>query len=412
MRYALGLLALSACNQVSEVLTAVGGDAGEGGTSSDGGGAVSGSGGSAGSGTSGSSGAASLTGVTVDAGDSHGCATRDGLLSCWGGNAEGQLGLGDRVDRTQPSPVSTAAEYVAVATGVAHTCALTRGGTVVCFGANQFGQLGHGTVESSALPVVVSLPARARTIAAGANTTCAVLETGDLYCWGRNWEGNIGLDDQHPGVDQLEPIRSGAESDWLTVSTGDGHTLGVRGEGSLFGWGRNTVGNLGLGQIMDAQRRVATRIGEETDWVRVTAGQDGGCGIRGGVGLLCWGDNSHGSLGLGDRSARLEPTPVPLPSSLPAERISLDTFHACALDRDGALYCWGRNVEGQLGTDDNVEQLSPVLIGAGYAEIAVGRFFTCATTKDQRVWCTGENSAGQLGVGDTVRRARFTEVRF
>jgi alpha-tubulin suppressor-like RCC1 family protein len=419
MRYVWGFFALSACSQVSEVLTAVDGGAGEGGTSSDvagapsagsdGAGAESGSGGA---GTSGSSGAASVMGVTVDAGDSHGCAIRSGLLACWGGNADGQLGLGDRVDRPQPSPVSTSAEYVAVATGVAHTCALTRGGTVVCFGANQFGQLGQGTVESSVLPVSVSLPARARTIAAGANTTCAVLEMGALYCWGRNREGNIGLDDQHPGVDQLEPIQSGTESDWLTVSTGDGHTLGVRAGGWLFGWGRNTVGNLGLGQIVDAQRRAATRIGEGADWVRVVAGQDGGCGIRGEGGLFCWGDNSNGSLGLGDRTARLEPTSVPLPSSLAVERVSLDTFHACAIDRDGALYCWGRNVEGQLGTDDNAEQLSPAPVGSGYTEVAVGRFFTCAVTKDERVWCTGENDAGQLGVGDTARRARLTEVQF
>lgn len=348
----------------------------------------------------------------MDSGDSHSCATRSGLLYCWGGNAEGQLGLGDKLDRSLPNQVSPEPDFTAVTTGVAHTCALARDGGVWCFGANQFGQLGQGTVESSAVPLRVSLPARAQRLAAGANTTCAVLATGALYCWGRNWEGNIGLSDQHPGVDQLEPIRSGSESDWLTVSTGDGHSCGVRGEGLLFGWGRNTVGNLGLGQIMDAQRRSATRIGIETDWWQVVAGQDASCGLRGQGSLFCWGDNAHGTLGLGDRTARLEPTEVALPSGLPVRSASLDTFHACAVDDDAALYCWGRNVEGQLGTGDHAEQLSPFYVGPGYASVAVGRFSTCASTVDERVWCTGENVAGQLGVGDVLRRESFTEVVF
>jgi hypothetical protein len=246
------------------------------------------------------------------------------------------------------------------------------------------------------VPLSVSLPARAVQLSAEANTACAVLESGELYCWGRNWEGNIGLNDQHPGVDQPSPVRSGTASDWLLTGTGDGHTCGIRQPGLLFGWGRNSAANLGLGQTVDEQRRVATPIGTEQDWRSVVSGQDASCGIRS-LGLLfCWGGNSYATLGLGDRVQRLSPTQLAAPGGSGAwTEVSLDTFHACAVDADNELYCWGRNLEGQLGTADTDDRLAPELVGVGFSHAAVGRFSSCAVSIDAgaRVSCAGENKA-------------------
>jgi alpha-tubulin suppressor-like RCC1 family protein len=308
------------------------------------------------------------------------------------------------------------ADWVGVATGVAHTCALKQNGSVWCFGANTVGQLGQGNIAPSNVPLPVPLPRKARQLSSEANTACAVLDDGELYCWGRNWEGNIGLNDTHPGVDQLSPVRSGSESDWEVVGTGDGHTCGVRGVGLLFGWGRNTAANLGLGQTNDPQRRAATRIGTDDDWLSVVSGQDSSCGIRGpravGIGgdLFCWGGNSFGNLGLGDLEQRLVPTAVA--AGTVWSHISIDTFHACGIDSEQNLYCWGRGIEGQLGTGDNVERSSPELTGTGFVQVAVGRMSSCATAAKDALLCTGENSAGQLGLGDNQRRNTFTEVAF
>lgn len=349
-------------------------------------------------------------GAFVDAGDAHACVTRAGALYCWGAGADGRLGLADTDDRDEPARVGRDADWISVATGVAHTCALKSDGSVWCFGASNVGQLGQGATESSSVPVRVPLPGPVRHLSSEANTACVVLQDHTLYCWGRNWEGNIGLNDTHPGVDQLSPIRSGERSDWVLTGTGDGHTCGVRGAGLLFGWGRNTAANLGLGQTNDQQRRVATQIGEDADWQAVVSGQDSSCGIRSGDQLFCWGGNSFGNLGLGDAQPRLVPTRVA--PEVRWVQVAIDTFHGCGIDAESSLYCWGRGIEGQLGTSDNDERLEPVLVGQGMAQVAVGRMFTCAVSRAGAVSCTGENAAGQLGVGGRARRNVFSELSF
>lgn len=415
------IVSLAGCSQVVDVLGAAEGGGGVAqagsatvaGTASGGGSPGGGSGPLEAAGepsTGGAQPADPALGVFVDAGDAHSCAARFGVLYCWGANVDGRLGVGDTEDRNAPARVGVDADWVSVATGVAHTCALKRDGSVWCFGANTVGQLGQGNTLSSSAPLRVDLPGKVVQLSSEANTACAVLDDGELYCWGRNWEGNIGLGDTHPGVDQLLPVRSGADSDWKLTGTGDGHTCGIRGVGLLFGWGRNTAANLGLGQTPDQQRRAATRIGVEEDWLSVVSGQDSSCGLRLGGNLFCWGGNSFGNLGLGDTVQRLVPTQV-APGRVWSE-LSIDTFHGCGIDAEHDLYCWGRGIEGQLGTGDNAERLSPELIGPGFAQVVVGRMSSCARSTDDDVYCTGENAAGQLGLGDNTRRNAFSLVTF
>jgi len=104
--------------------------------------------------------------------------------------------------------------------------------------------------------------------------------------------------------------------------------------------------------------------------------------------------------------------PTPVVMGRVWTKIAIDTFHGCGIDDGSSLYCWGRGIEGQLGTGANDAVLGQALIGSGYAQVAVGRMFTCAVTSDDRVVCTGENAAGQLGLGDALRRNVFTEVPF
>lgn len=349
-------------------------------------------------------------GVYVDAGNEHACAVRDGALYCWGSGADGRLGLGDSDARDTPERVGSDQDWVSIATGAEHSCALKNDGSVWCFGKNDVGQLGQGTTLSSSVPLRVALTRPVVQLSSEASTACAVLDNQELYCWGRNREGNIGLDDTHPGVDQLSPVRSGDFSDWQLTATGDGHTCGIRAGGLLFGWGRNTAANLGLGQTRDQQRRAAVQIGSDDDWRLVVSGQDSSCGIRSANALFCWGGNGFGNLGLGDTDTRLTPTQVA--PELSWTQIAIDTFHACGIDESGALYCWGRGIEGQLGTSDNEERLAPVLVGSGFAQVAVGRMFTCAVDAGAAVLCTGENAAGELGVSGTERRNSFTELTF
>ena len=89
--------------------------------------------------------------------------------------------------------------------------------------------------------------------------------------------------------------------------------------------------------------------------------------------------------------------------------VSTRSFHSCGL-LGAELWCWGRNIEGQLGLDDWDLRYEPTWVGGGYVEVSAGPFTTCAVTQSGYVACTGKNDVGELGTGDAERRATFTQV--
>ncbi len=131
--------------------------------------------------------------------------------------------------------------------------------------------------------------------------------------------------------------------------------------------------------------------------------------LRGGV--LCWGDNFGGQLGDGTKVSRLAPTPV-VGLSTGVRELAAGAMHTCALTTGGAVFCWGSNGFGQLGTGAPApESLVPTVVAgfaAGVRALAANASHTCALTADGAVFCWGNNEAGQLGDGTTTNR--FTPV--
>ena len=169
-------------------------------------------------------------------------------------------------------------------------------------------------------------------------------------------------------------------------------------------------GELGLGVGSEGQIRTPTRVGTDSDWTAVSAGQLSTCGIRLDSTLWCWGDDEFGQLGIEGSADLFDPTRVGAESGW--TDVSVNTFGACAI-REGVLYCWGRNDEGQLGLGDNMARETPAQVGgdSDWVEVESGRFHTCARRADATVWCTGENhDDGRLGVGDYERRNVLTAV--
>jgi len=93
---------------------------------------------------------------------------------------------------------------------------------------------------------------------------------------------------------------------------------------------------------------------------------------------------------------------------LPAHATSTGHVLLAALTTDERVFCWGRGIEGQLGSGMTSASAAPLAVATGIAEVATGFFFTCVRRTDGVVACTGENNAGQLGLGDQNRRATFT----
>lgn len=346
------------------------------------------------------SGAFSLSG-----GDYHACAVRGGPLWCWGANENGEAAAGDAGLAMAPLQVGSDRSWVSVTCGEVHSCGLKQDGTVWCWGGNGAGQLGLGDTTSRASPTQVPLPGAAIELHSKFSHVCAILADASLWCWGSNYEGQLGLGDTFPGVDQLSPVAVPSDGGWKTVSGGQGHTCAIRLDGSLWCWGRNPEGEVGLPPAeVSIQPRAPLRVGSDTDWTHVDSSQEYTCGLKADGSLWCWGA-LVGSATNTERPARL--------SGGPWAAVRTNTFHLCALSPSGGAVCWGRNLEGQLGLDDLVERTSPTaLLDPPFSELAVGRFFTCQRRGNGSIWCTGANEKGQLGVGDTSRRAVFTQLPF
>lgn len=338
----------------------------------------------------------------LGAGPYHTCAIQGGALSCWGRNDTHQLGTAGTTPVLAPAMLE-GTDWAEVAAGEQHTCARRTGGSVWCWGENGSGQCGVGdTAAPVDAPAFVSTSGAAAQLSTNFDFTCAIYESGALFCWGANAEGQLAQDDPFPGdgVNRSAPVEVETAADWTFVDAGQGHACGIRAPGSLWCWGRNSEGELGLGAGAAGQLRTPQRVGDGEDWAEARAGQNHTCARKTDGSLWCWGANDESQLGLGDHQTRSEPTRVGDASDWTA--VTVDTFHGCGLRAPGSLWCWGRNVEGQLGTGDHQEQGQPVQIGTDddWSQVSAGRFHTCARKQDGTIFCVGQNTYGQLGTGD------------
>lgn len=349
----------------------------------------------------------------------HTCTVRDdGSSYCWGRNADGQLGVGSNPASflTKPTALVRGLPYAQLCAGEHHSCGLRPDGRIDCWGGNAKGQLGLGDVRSrdepSSLRPSVSVDFKA--IACGGNVSCAVGKDELLYCWGENLEGQGGQNDPAGSPDLLVPTRVDIDPGIAQVSVGQGHVCALSNAGALYCWGRNNYGQLGLGSDAPEQQRKPTQLSGSASYLSVGAGQNHTCAVRKDKRLYCWGLDKDGRLGLGTPGTGanvFEPAQVGTLSDY--QSVQANWFHSCALRTSGVLMCWGRNEEGQLGLGDidlrdeptNVSSLENVL---GFS---VGHFHSCAL-RVGAVYCWGENKEGQLGLGSTERKNVPTRVGF
>ena len=346
--------------------------------------------------------------VRLSTGQYHACAVMGGAMACWGDDGDGRLGVPASGTGAGQGPVVVAGSgpWLAPAAGGSHSCGLAVDGSVSCWGGNASGQLGAGDLTPSNDPRPVTLPDKAVDLRTGFDHTCALLADASLWCWGYNREGQLGLGDQYPGPDYPAPVRVGDGGDWVFVATGQGHSCGIRSPGTLHCWGRNTDGELGQGFTNPEELRAPIQVGIDTDWVEVSCGQGTTCARKRDGSLSCWGTMSSGALGVGDVAPRLTPARVPTGSDWLG--ISTNTLHTCGLRATGTIWCAGRDTEGQSGSADladvlpNMQQADP---NGGWLELRTGRFFTCARKADDSIWCIGTNTAHELAADPAVDRS-------
>jgi alpha-tubulin suppressor-like RCC1 family protein len=355
-----------------------------------------------------------LTAVTqtrLSAGNEHACSVgSDGGVSCWGLNANGQLGDGTTTDRLTPVPVSGLSSGVAaVAAGSRHSCALTTAGAVKCWGQNgSSGALGDGTTIDRLTPVAVTgLSSGVKAIAAGAEHSCALKTSGAVVCWGLNNRGQIG--DGTSGNNRLTPVPvSGLSSGVAAISIGFEFSCALRTAGAVLCWGSNSNGRLGDGTNAFDRLTPTPVVGLSAGVAAISTSQNAhSCAVTTAGAVRCWGFNGAGQLGDGTTIDRLTSVAVPSLSSGVAS-VAAGGSHSCAVTTTGAARCWGNNFAGRLGDGTTTDRLVPtqvVGLSSGVAAIALHSGAQgCALTTAGAVRCWGLNDNGELGDGTTTQR--------
>ncbi|MGG7464201.1 putative Ig domain-containing protein [Plantibacter sp. YIM 135347] len=282
-------------------------------------------------------------------------------------------------------------------------------GTASAFGLGRDGSLGNGSTEDSDVPVAVSVPdgRRFTSIASGGLHTIAIDQDGALWAWGRNTLGELGIGGEWGSIQPLPiPVLAPEGVRFVEVDATSQASYAVTDTGDVWAWGNNTNGSLGLGEGAPEAVRVpmqvmlpapVTSFGISTS--HAVASLDTGA-------LYAWGENTYGELGnpLGTSSSA-----TPIPMSLPGGvtfpgPVDVGGDVSFAKGSDGAWYGWGSNKDGLLGPNGNpMFNSQPIQLvvpdSVDLVEIVNHWRASAALSADGSVYTWGYGRNGRLGNG-------------
>lgn len=223
--------------------------------------------------------------------------------------------------------------------------------------------------------------------------------TYNLYSWGRNSSGELGLGNT---TDYSSPKQVGTLTNWLSLATGYKCSFAITTSGTLLSWGINNFGQLGLNNITNYSS--PKQVGALTDWLKISSGSYSTvvAAIKTDSTLWTWGRGAKGALGLGDTVSRSSPTQVgALTNWL---NIATGYSFMLAVKTDGTLWSWGSNSSGCLGLGNITNYSSPKQVGAltTWLKVAAGFYFSMAIKTDGSLWSWGNGTNGKLGLGNSA----------
>jgi WD40 repeat protein len=312
-----------------------------------------------------------------------------GEVACWGSNSDGQLG-GVAAGKEPEGPVTVKGltDATSLASGHEFYCAVRAGGSVTCWGRNAEGELGSGAAQKKGPGArgEVRGVKDATAVGAGYGFACALTKGGSVMCWGSGPKGQLGRGDVKPDPKAAPVV---GVSDASQIAVGRAHACALRRTGEVACWGENASGQLGDGTR--ARRSSPVAIGGLKDVEQIAAGTEHTCARLRSKAVLCWGQNDDEQLGDGTGTERARPVPVADLADAVDVRAAGDA--TCARTSAGALLCWG--AAGTWIYDDRSSwRVSrpvaiPALAGSGRVEMSAGA--VCAPSASGELACAGSS---------------------
>jgi alpha-tubulin suppressor-like RCC1 family protein len=247
-----------------------------------------------------------------------------GSVHALGQNFDGQLGTGDKIQRTSWTKIDIPTKMIQVSVGDFHSVGVAEDGSLWGWGLNRRGQAGHGTmIGSISVPTKILNAVDFISVCAGDSFTIALDLNGVVWSFGINDQGQLGLELTTKKVTvptRIETLYS--EASIKMIACGGAHSLALDSFGNVWSWGLNGFGQLGLSSMIS------------------------------------------------------EFTPRKIPCDIPITYVASGHIHSAIIDAQGNLFTFGGNLCGQLGLGNYVCRNAPTLVESARACIAVWCGFT------------------------------------
>jgi len=291
--------------------------------------------------------------------------------------------------------------------------------TLWSWGYNYRGQLGQDNVTPLSSPKQVPgtnwLMTNNGCSYVANNVSIATKSDGTIWSWGYGSQGMLGLNQSTPSAKISSPTQIGSNTNW-GVGSSSRSVLWSKTDGTLWAWGYNTGGQLGLNESGPGtpKKSSPTQVGTDTNWStshstggKYASDQNSPSGRTGAIKT----DGSLWMMGngdLGQNNTTRYSSPVQIPGSW--KSISLSGGGSIALKTDGTAWAWGTNSNAMLGQNNRTTYSSPIQIPGSWASITSGRQNSSGVKTDGTLWSWGYNNYGQLGLGDKTSYSSPVQV--
>ena len=292
--------------------------------------------------------------------DGSGAIKSDGTLWMWGRSDQGQLGQNDTADYSSPTQVP-GTTWKNGATSPNSTLATKTDGTLWSWGSASSGVLGlNQSTANARCSSPTQIPGTTwDEVFAGYETACAVKTNGELWMWGLNDRGQLAQNDR---TNYSSPKQVPGTT-WTTGNNTSQQGMAcrfIKTDGTLWSWGYNNGGGLGLNNT--TQYSSPVQVGGDTNWSTVGGSSYNGIGTKTDGTLWTWGTNNKGALGTNQPNGTLVSSPVQVPGTNWAVGVIPNNKYVLAAKTDGTLWSWGYNFAGMLGQNNRTQYSSPIQI--------------------------------------------------
>ncbi|XP_075971784.1 HECT and RLD domain containing E3 ubiquitin ligase 4 isoform X1 [Anticarsia gemmatalis] len=330
-------------------------------------------------------------------------------MFCWGNATHHELCVEgpdtlDLVIKPTLSKWRESNHLKAVAAGEFHTMYLTNSGHLYSCGNNEVGQLGRHTENREGKnPALVETfkDCTISAVACGMQHSAALDEWGQLFSWGSDSMGQLGSNLGTHAQDKPKFVKGLATRNVIQIACGAYHSIALTNNGDLFSWGANSYGQCGLGTMSNKEmipQPITSLLGVPI--ALIACGSNHTFALSKSGAVFGWGKNSHGQLGLPDRENKCYPYHLKTLRNVKVCHIACGEDFTVFLTLDGGVFTCGTGEYGQTGHGTTKDELVPrkimELMGSTVTQVACGRRHVLCRVGD-RVLACGYGARGQLG---------------